>query len=147
VPKPLGKSGNLESLQLDVVYEDDVLKFIDGCHEGRNFPILADEAAHHKQRKDFGRQILSRWSSGSFGPADKPRLVAHALGRVPPQQIGKFRKLLAPMIREADKYGWTVDQILREPGRKVYRGRRVWDVEYPMVEVGIPHHVERASEW
>lgn len=29
---------------------------------------------------------------------------------------------LAAPPREASKYGWIVDQVLREPGRTVYRG-------------------------
>jgi hypothetical protein len=124
--RELGKSGNLESLQLDVVYKDNAPHFINRSQDGR-YPILSDEAAHHDRRRDVGCQILSRWSSESFGSANKPTLVAHAINPVTPLEASRFRKLIAPMIREADKYGWTVDQRLRDPdkpGSNVFRRHR-----------------------
>ena len=119
----LGESGNLESLQVDVVYKDNALHFINRSQDSR-YPIHADELAHHDQRRDVGCQTLSRWSSESFAPNNKPKLVAHSMNPVTPLEVSRFRKILAPMIREAEKYGWTVDQHLKEPGkpgRNVYR--------------------------
>ena len=107
----LGKSGNLESLQLDVMYQHNAVYFIDRS-QARKFPVLAEEAAFHEQRKDVGRQLFKGWSDTSFGPANKPRLVAHAASNVTPLEISGFGRLLASMIREAERYGWVVDQRL-----------------------------------
>jgi hypothetical protein len=116
----LGKSGNLESLQLDVMYQHNAVYFI-GLSQARNFPVLADEAACHEQRRVVGRQLFKRWSDTSFGPANKPRLVAHAVSNVTPLEASGFRRLLASMIREAERYGWVVDHRLKWPERNAYK--------------------------
>lgn len=55
--RSLGESGNLESLQMDVVYKDNVLNFINRSQDSR-YPVLADELAYHEQRGDVGCQIF-----------------------------------------------------------------------------------------
>ena len=99
------------------MYKDNVLNFINRSQDSR-YPVLADELAYHEQRGDVGCQIFRHWSR-SFDTANKPKLVAHAINPVTTLEASRFRKLLAPMIKEADKYGWAVDQILREQGRNV----------------------------
>jgi hypothetical protein len=108
----LGVPGNLESLQLDVMYQHNAVSFIDRS-KARSFPVLADEAAYHEQRREVGRQLFKRWSDTSFGPANKPRLVAHAASNVTLLGASGFRRLLPSMTREAGRYGWVVDQYLR----------------------------------
>ena len=122
----LGESGNLKSLRIDVVSKDNVLHFINRSQDGR-YPILADEAAHHEQRRDAGCRALKHWASESFGPSNKPALVTHSINHVTLLEASRFRKMLAPMIREAGEYGWIVDQRLREPnkpGKNVFRRHR-----------------------
>jgi hypothetical protein len=122
----LGASGNLKSLRIDVVYKDNALHFITRSQDSR-YPILADELPHHKQRRNVGCRALKRWSSESFAPTNKPTLVAHSINPVTTLEVSRFRKLLVPMMREAEHYGWVVDQRLREPdrpGRNVFRRHR-----------------------
>jgi hypothetical protein len=122
----LGESGNLKSLQIDVVYKDNALHFINRSQDSK-YPILADEVPHHEQRRDAGCRILKRWSSNSFALANKPTLVAHSINPVTQLEVSRFRKILASVRREAGHYGWVVDQRLREPdrpGRNVFRRHR-----------------------
>jgi hypothetical protein len=119
----LGESGNLKSLRIDVVYKDNALHFINGSQDSR-YPILADELPHHEQRRNVGCRALKRWSSESFAPANKPALVSHSINPVTTLEVIRFEELLAPMITEAEHYGWVVDQRLRKPdrpGKNVFR--------------------------
>lgn len=110
----LHKSGSLESLELMLNYPDAAKSWI-GKHKSVRFALLPlIDAEAQVERKVHGIAWLKRLSD-MLGPEKTPVLTVCNDGPVKKQVMQVFRGYcLTSIIREAEKYGWLVDQTLRE---------------------------------
>lgn len=69
----------------------------------------------HVEREQRGIELLGHLSA--MLKVQPIVSVFSASTQVRPPEVKEFRRKLVPLIREAQKYGWVVNQHLEEPSR------------------------------
>ncbi|KAK4498944.1 hypothetical protein PRZ48_009455 [Zasmidium cellare] len=106
------KAGQLERFKIDLEHGMVTDRWT-GRYSNDRHLIAASEAEESVVRKRQGIELLKKLSECVSLKA-KPRLtVHHPTATTAKYDLSEFRSRLAGVIREAEKYGWTVDQHLK----------------------------------
>lgn len=112
----LANAGNLKSLQLDLRYPEPARQFISQSAQTNLGLVRQEDAAAFVDRRRRGIEVLKQFSARlTTTPSSRPVIRILSLRPVNPPVAREFRFILASIIREAEKYGWGVDQILHDP--------------------------------
>lgn len=114
----LTESGALQSLDILLPYPEHVKCWIAKHSVVHRTLVSFSETEAIAERKAQGIAML-RHLSESLGSQNKPTVTIRSAGPIMRNTLTVFRAtFLTHIIREADRYGWGVDQRLRESGRR-----------------------------
>ena len=112
----LAKASNLKTLQLDLLYPEPARHFISQSVQTNLGLVRQEDAVAFVERKRRGIELLKQASTSlTTTSSSKPAVRVLSVRPVSPPVAREFRFILTSIIREAEKYGWGVDQILRDP--------------------------------
>jgi hypothetical protein len=110
------KVGNVQSLELLLLFPSAAHHFISRSSQAQAALLRQCDADSFLKRKERGEALLKDASTKlALKSGSKPIVRILSTSPVGPQMARGFRSILAAVIREAERYGWTVDQILRDP--------------------------------
>ena len=100
----------LPCLQLDISHNADLDAFIGRVAQGGHKLIALASPKEHVEREQRGIEYLSHLN-GALGI--QPVVSVYSVSpQVRPPEVKEFRRKLVPLIREAERYGWVVNQHL-----------------------------------
>lgn len=110
----LAKAGSLENLSIDLEHGMTTDRWI-GRYSNDRQMIAVGDAEEHVARKQHGIELLKKLTQ-SLDSATAPVLSLHhpsPSAKIQKHDLSEFRMRLSGVIREAQKYGWEVDQHLK----------------------------------
>lgn len=106
------KAGKLERLSLDLEHGMRTDRWT-GRYSNDRHLIAASDAEESVVRKQQGIELLKRLSECKSLRAKPLLTLHHPSPSIAKYDLSEFRSRLAGVIREAEKYGWKVDQHLK----------------------------------
>lgn len=106
------KAGKLEMLSLDLEHGMVTDRWT-GRYSNDRHLIAASDAEESVVRKQHGIELLKKLSDCKSLKTKPLLTLHHPTGQIAKYDLSEFRSRLAGVIREAEKYGWKVDQHLK----------------------------------